>query len=115
MTEIPDAPVTSACRERSCSSGPRGPKPWSARQQALRHLAELGALDLEAVGRGRLGEVVDREDAQRHLVVGEPALAMGDDRRFVERGAGLQDHERYGTYALGPRHGDDLAVGDGRQ
>ena len=81
-------------------------------EQALRHLAQLGALDLEAVGGGRLGEVVDREDAHRHLVVGEPVLAVGDRRRLVERRAGLQHHEGDGAHALGPRHGDGLAAVD---
>ena len=54
-------------------------------KKRLRHLAQLGALDLEAVGRGRLGEVVDREDAHRHLVVGEPVPAVGDGGGLVER------------------------------
>ncbi len=80
-------------RDPSAGSGQaaRGPEENELRlQETFRHLAQLAELDLEAVGRGRPREVVDREDAQRHLVVGEAVPAVGDDRRFVERGAGRQ-------------------------
>ena len=49
---------------------------------------------LKPLGEGVLGKSSIGEDAHRHLVVGEPVLAVGDGRGLVERRAGLQDHER---------------------
>ena len=43
-------------------------------RELVRQLAELRALDLEAVGRGGLGEVVDREDAQRDRTLYDKAM-----------------------------------------
>src|SRR5471032_2729368 len=77
----------------------------------LRHgyLAQLVALDLEADGRGRLGKVVDREHAHRHLVVREAVLAVRDHGGLVERGTRLQHDEGHRAHAVAARHGDGLA------
>ena len=59
--------------------------------ERLGHLAKLRALDLEAVRRLRLEELRHGEHAHRHLVVGEPASAVGDHCLLVERGGRPED------------------------
>src|SRR5689334_439084 len=57
-------------------------------------LAQLGALDLGRVGAGRDREFDERVHAHRELVLRHARRAVREDAGLVERGAGLQDHER---------------------
>jgi len=83
--------------------------------ERLGHVPELGALDLETIGRRRLGKVRHGEHAHRYLVVGKAAAAVRDHFLLVERGGRLENHEGDGAHALGPRHGNGLALRDARQ
>src|SRR5262245_7134537 len=103
------------------SAGFSGTRSFEARQEMLRHLTQLGALDLGAVGARRRGESVENDAARRHLKPSKPGGTELPQRCLVEGGPRAQRDESdrceparakraHGLAALDPREALDMRL-----